>query len=218
MIRFPSRCLSSKAWLKRHVNDEFVKMAAGQNLRSRSAFKLRDINDKYKIIRSSDSVIDLGASPGGWSQLVSEIVHGNGKVIAIDLLPIESISGCIVLQGDMRSMEMQEKIKICLGDGNLANVVISDMLQNTCGHQPTDHFRSMELCHDVLEFCDRFLLPRGTLLCKYLRGSDEKELLDAAKQLFLDVKVVKPKASRLESAEIYLLARQKKDCKNIGLL
>lgn len=213
---------SSKAWLKRHINDPYVKLAERDNSRSRATYKLKDIQDKHKIIKPSDYVIDLGAAPGGWSVMVSELLDfGKGGLLAsIDLLHMEPIptdadgnDGAYFIQGNFKAPKVRDELrdiaKTLTGDVRLANVVLSDMLMNTTGHAATDHLKSMNLCYDVLEFSKEFLQPGGNLLCKYFQGSDEKELMTDAKLLFKTTKLVKPKSSRTESREMYLLCINK---------
>lgn len=213
---------SSKAWLKRHINDPYVKLAERDNSRSRATYKLQDIQDKHKIIKSNDYVIDLGAAPGGWSVMVSEVlnVSKGGLLASVDLLHMEPIPAdadgneCAhFIQGNFNAPKVRDELRniarSATGEVRLANVVLSDMLMNTTGHSATDHLKSMNLCNDVLEFSKEFLQPGGHLLCKFLQGSDEKDLLADAKLLFKTTKLVKPKSSRTESREMYLLCINK---------
>lgn len=214
---------SSKSWMQRHVNDHYVKLAEKENVRSRAAYKLQELQDKYKIIKSNDFVIDLGAAPGGWSVVVSKILDfsRDGKLVSIDLLAMEPVGtdlesnrGVFFLKGDFNSPTVRSELKSLSGvkhdEPRLANVILSDMLQNTTGHGSTDHLKSMNICYSVLEFTKEYLQPGGHLLCKYFQGSDDKELLAEAKEQFLTVKSVKPKSSRPESREMYLLATCKR--------
>lgn len=213
---------SSKAWLKRHINDPYVKLAERDNSRSRATYKLQDIQDKHKIIKSSDYVIDLGAAPGGWSVMVSEMLNFSkgGLLASVDLLHMEPIPAdadgnevAYFIQGNFNALKVRDELRnisrTSTGEVRLANVLLSDMLMNTTGHSATDHLKSMNLCYDVLEFSKEFLQPGGNLLCKYLQGSDEKELMADAKALFKTTKLVKPKSSRTESREMYLLCINK---------
>lgn len=218
---------SSKAWLQRHVNDPFVKMAEKDNNRSRAAYKLQDVQDKHRIIKANDFVIDLGAAPGGWSVVASKILNlsnGSGLLISIDLLPMELIptepeefKSVHFIQGNFNSVSVRQTIsRIAVGShpadnvsSRKADVILSDMLQNTTGHATTDHLKSMNLCYSVLEFSHEYLKPGGNLLCKFFQGSDDRELLDEAKKIFKTTKLVKPKSSRSESREMYLLAMNK---------
>lgn len=213
---------SSKAWMQRHKHDPYVRMAEKDNNRSRAAYKLQELQDKFKIIRPTDFVIDLGAAPGGWSMIASGILDfaGKGKIISIDLLDMEPIptnalnnSGAHFIQGDFNDPKVRELVNALStmnGDGRRqANVVLSDMLQNTTGHASTDHLKSMNICYNVLEFTQEYLCPGGHLLCKFFQGSDDKQLLADAKTQFRTTRLVKPKSSRPESREMYLLALNK---------
>lgn len=196
--------------MKRHVSDTFVKKAVEMDLRSRSAFKLQEINKQYHILKRNDKVIDLGAAPGGWSVVVSGIIDpaAGGQLVSVDLLDMEPVKNGIFHRGDFTKVSTQADITTA--SGHVAfSVVLSDMMTNTCGNHFTDHCRSLNLCYSVLDFCSLHLKPGGSLLCKYFRGEDDKELLARAKLLFKDVKTVKPKSSRGESTEAFLLARNK---------
>lgn len=207
------RDINSKSWLNRHVKDHYVQEAKKQDVRARSAFKLQEIQEKYKIIHKHDLVIDLGAAPGGWSVMASKWIAGGGQVIAVDLLPVHPIPYTTILQGDFTSPLTQQKLLEVMS-GKQANVILSDMLQNTSGSADRDHFLSIELSFQALDFCQQYLLPSGHFICKYLQGEDEQEWLEEVKKLFHEVKVVKPKASRSESREVYLVARKKKQLPN----
>lgn len=198
---------SSKSWLTRHVNDYYVKKAKIEDIRSRSAYKLVEIQEKYKIIRAGDVVVDLGAAPGGWSEYAAEIVK-DGRVCAIDLLPIAPIKNVHCIQGDFRSQEVLKQYYSVMKKRR-ADVVLSDMLHNTSGHGTRDHLISIELASKAIAFCKDHLRTGGTFLCKYLMGQDEKEFQKFAKEHFASVQLVKPKASRAESKEIYLLCKNK---------
>jgi 23S rRNA (uridine2552-2'-O)-methyltransferase len=201
----------NKAWIQRHVNDSFVKQAAKDDLRSRSAYKFIEIQDKYKLVKPSDFVVDLGAAPGGWSVAVAgKLDFGKGGMLcALDLLPFVEIPHVKIIQGDFNSPKVKDAIAE-YSNGRQIDVVISDMLQNTSGIKSVDHFKSIDLCLNALEFSSKHVIKNGSFLCKFLRGVDDNELLTAAKLLYDEVKVVKPKASRSESTEIYLLATKKK--------
>lgn len=205
---------SSKRWLERQRNDIYVKMAVEKDVRSRAYFKLKEIQDRYRFIKPSSFVIDLGASPGGWSCCVSDIIGTSklGKLISVDLLPIDDIPGAIIVQGDFNcsliKVEIAETVANFRSD-RMVDVVVSDMLHNTTGQRDTDHFRSMDLCREALTFSGHAVRPGGTFMCKFLSGVDEKELFEEAKMWYKTVEIVKPKASRKESAEVYLLAREK---------
>ena len=197
----------SSQWLNRHVNDPYVKGAYDNDLRSRSAFKFVEMNEKYRLVRPHDFVIDLGAAPGGWSLACSKVLveEKGGYLVAVDLLPIEPIAPhCEIICGNFYSAAVRRQLK-ALG-GRKPDVVLSDMLMNTMGHRNTDHVRSIELCHAALDFAVENLIHGGIFLGKFLQGADEKELRVAAENRFSKVKLVKPNASRSESSEIYLLA------------
>ena len=217
---------SSKSWIQRHINDPYVKQAGKDNIRSRSAYKLQELQDKYKIIKPTDFVVDLGAAPGGWSVVASKILDFDRKalLISVDLLDMDPIpfeggnpDGHSVhfIRGDFNSVSVRDELQRLggLGRGDAgprqANVVLSDMLQNTSGHASTDHFKSMDICNSVLEFTEAYLQPGGHLLCKFFQGSDDQQLLADAKAQFKSTKLVKPKSSRTESREMYLLALNK---------
>jgi 23S rRNA (uridine2552-2'-O)-methyltransferase len=208
----PRREINSKSWIQRHVNDSYVKLASknGKHLRSRGAFKLLEIQKAHKLISVGDYVIDLGASPGGWSIVASEILSANGFLTSVDLLPMEpvGIQNSIFIEGDFTDKVIQRKIKIAYKDKK-PNVILSDMLMNTCGNGQVDHFRSMDLAKSVLAFADDFLSPGGSILCKILRGADDKELMLSFKTRFKKVRLIKPDSSRSESAEIYIIGTTK---------
>jgi 23S rRNA (uridine2552-2'-O)-methyltransferase len=212
--------MNSKTWLKRHVNDLYVKKAQQDDLRSRSSYKLQEINDKFRFIKRTSNVLDLGAAPGGWSLIVSKIYTAvqekagenekkMGKLIAVDLLPINPIPHCTIMQGNFQEPTIQKKIAQFLANEPL-DVILSDMLHNTTGQSDLDHSKSMELCEDVLSFAEDHLSVGGTLLCKYLQGKDDKYWMENLKEVFETVKIVKPKSSRSESREKYILAMKKK--------
>lgn len=204
---------NSKTWLARHVADKFVKAAAQQDLRSRSAFKLLQINDKYKLLKANAVVVDLGSSPGGWSVAASRVLSAEkGRILAVDLLPMEQVPGVQFIQGDFTSPAVQDKITAFVSANQRPVVLLSDMLHNTTGHGDLDHLRSMDLLHSVLDFVPVLVSAAGlssiTVLAKYYQGRDEKELLDEFRGRFSIVKAIKPEASRKESREMYLYSSQ----------
>lgn len=204
-----TRLFSSKAWLKRHTSDVYVKQAVEKDLRSRSHFKLIEIQDKYKIIRSDSVVIDLGAAPGGWSIAASNIVNPDkGLIVAVDLLDIKPIKNVTIVKGDFTDEKCQDEILSSCEDRKV-DVVLSDMLQNVSGQHDLDHYRSLDLCRTALNFTKTILSQQGSFLCKYLRGSGEKDFINEVKTVFKDVHIIKPKASRGESSEMYLLGRHR---------
>ena len=192
---------SSKAWLRRHVTDPYVRQARRQGYRSRAAFKLLEIDSREKLFRRGQSVVDLGAAPGGWSQIAAEKVGPNGRVIAIDLLEIAPISGVTVHKGDFRQIDLQ------LAPNAQADVVLSDLSPNLSGIPNVDQARWLELAEGALELCRKMLKPDGVFVVKAFHGEAFEALMSRLKRLFKNVKVVKPSASRGESAETYVVAR-----------
>jgi 23S rRNA (uridine2552-2'-O)-methyltransferase len=190
---------SNKQWLRRHVTDPYVRKARAQGYRSRAAYKLMEIDAREKLLRPGMTVLDLGAAPGGWSQVAAEKVRPAGRVIAVDLLPIAPISGVTVLQGDFR-----QKIPL---EGEKADVILSDLSPNLSGIGNVDQARALELSGAAVDMCRKALKPDGVFLTKALQGEAFEELLALLKRSFSKVKVVKPPASRGESRETYLLAR-----------
>jgi 23S rRNA (uridine2552-2'-O)-methyltransferase len=188
---------SNKQWLRRHVTDSYVRKARKQGLRSRAAFKLLEIDKKESILRPGITVVDLGAAPGGWSQVAAEKVKPGGRVIAIDLVDIAPISGVTVLKGDFRQASIDAK----------ADVVLSDASPNLSGIANVDQARLLELGAAAIELCRKVLKPDGVFLVKAFHGEAFNELLERLKAVFAKVKVVKPSASRGESAETYVVAR-----------
>lgn len=196
------RTVSSRSWLERQLNDPWVAAAAREGWRSRSAFKLIQIDDRYGILHQGDRVVDLGAAPGGWSQVAAAKVGPGGRVIAIDLLPIAPISGVTVLKGDFREEMLLRSLK-----GAKADVVLSDVSPNLSGIGNVDQARALELSMAAIGFCRKALKPEGVFLIKAFHGEAFDELLARLKEAFRKVKTVKPSASRGESAETYVLAR-----------
>jgi 23S rRNA (uridine2552-2'-O)-methyltransferase len=202
------RRLSSTLWLERQLNDPYVAQAKREGFRSRAAYKLSEIADKYGLLKPGDVVVDLGAAPGGWSQIAAERVKaadGRGAVVAIDLTEIAPIPGVVLLHADFMEGDAPERIIAGLG-GRKADAVLSDMAAPATGHPSTDHLRIMGLAEAALAFALETLAPGGFFLCKVLQGGTERELLDTMKRTFATVRHVKPKASRADSAELYVLA------------
>ena len=200
------RKLSSKLWLERQLNDPYVARAKHEGFRSRAAYKLIEIDDKARFLKNGARVIDLGAAPGGWSQVAAKRVGApqQGRVVAIDILPMEPIAGVDFAQLDFLDPSAPEKLKATLGGP--ADVVLSDMAANATGHRKTDHIKIVALVEAASEFAREVLAPGGTFLAKVLQGGTEAALLAALKRDFTSVKHVKPAASRSDSAELYLLA------------
>ncbi|MDQ2954168.1 MAG: RlmE family RNA methyltransferase [Pseudomonadota bacterium] len=201
------RPLSSKLWLERQLNDPYVARAKREGYRSRSAFKLSEIDDRFRFLKEGARVVDLGAAPGGWSQIAAKRIgseRGRGRVVAIDILAMEGIPGVEFLQLDFLDPQAPNRLKALLAGP--ANVVLSDMAANASGHRKTDHLKIMALVEAAAEFARDVLAPRGTFLAKVLQGGTEGALLAALKRDFASVKHVKPAASRSDSAELYVLA------------
>ena len=201
------RTVSSRQWLTRQLNDPYVRRAKSEGYRSRAAYKLVEIDDKARFLKRGARVVDLGAAPGGWSQVAAERVGtkgGKGKVVAIDLLDIEAIPGVTFMQLDFLDEDAPEKLKEMLGGP--ADIVLSDMAGNTTGHRQTDHLKIVALVETAAEFAREILSPGGTFLAKVIQGGTEHTLLAELKKNFASVKHVKPAASRTDSAELYLLA------------
>jgi 23S rRNA (uridine2552-2'-O)-methyltransferase len=201
------RSPSSKRWLKRQLNDPYVARAKREGLRGRAAFKLMEIDEKHRLLEQAARVVDLGAAPGGWSQVAAQRVgakEGRGQVIAVDLLPMAPVPGVQSVQLDFLDPHAPERIKARLAGP--ADVVLSDMAANATGHRKTDHLRVMVLAEAAADFAREVLAPGGAFLCKVLQGGTEATLLAQLKRDFTTVRHVKPSASRADSAELYLLA------------
>jgi 23S rRNA (uridine2552-2'-O)-methyltransferase len=200
------RSVSSKQWLERQLNDPYVAQAKREGFRSRAAYKLMEIDDKAHFLKKGARVIDLGAAPGGWSQVAAKRVGApaHGRVVAIDVLPMDSVPGVDFVQLNFLDPAAPVKIKAMLGGE--ADIVLSDMAANATGHARTDHLKIMVLVELASEFAREVLAPCGTFLAKVLQGGTETSLLAALKRDFASVKHIKPPASRSDSAELYLLA------------
>jgi 23S rRNA (uridine2552-2'-O)-methyltransferase len=205
-----ARSKSSGRWLERHVKDPYVRKARSDGYRSRAAFKLIEINTRIntgkRLLIPGAQVVDLGAAPGGWSQVAAGIVGATGHVIAVDLLEIAPMSGVTVLRGDFRAPEVQAQIVAALG-GRKADVVLSDLSPNISGIASADQARAAELVRTALDFCGAHLQAGGAFLVKVFQGEEFGGLLKEMKTLFREVRTLKPSASREESRETYLLAR-----------
>ena len=199
------RTPSSRAWLERQISDPYVARAKREGFRSRAAYKLAEIDDKYRLLRPGAHVVDLGAAPGGWSEIAARRIGARGRVIAIDILEMKPVAGVEFLQLDFLDETAPARLKAML-DGK-ADVVLSDMAANATGHRQTDHLRIMALAEAAAHFAREVLSKGGSFLCKVLQGGTEAALLAALRQDFASVKHVKPPASRSDSAELYLLAR-----------
>lgn len=202
------RTASSQRWLERQLNDPYVAAAKREGYRSRAAYKLREIDDKYRLLKPGQRVVDLGAAPGGWSQIAADRVKsldGKGQVVAIDYLGMEAIPGVAIVELDFTDDTAEGKLKALLRDGR-ADIVLSDMAAPTIGHTKTDHLRIMGLAEMAAHFACDVLAPGGAFLCKVFQGGTERDLLALLKQNFAIVRHVKPPASRSDSAELYVLA------------
>ena len=201
------RTVSQKRWLERQLNDPYVARARREGMRSRAAYKLIEIDDKYHLLKVGGRVVDLGAAPGGWSEMAAKRVGvgvGKGKVVAIDLLEMAPIAGVDFLQLDFLDPTAPEKL-IALLDGG-ADVVLSDMAANATGHKKTDQLKIMALVEAGIEFAREVLRPGGSFLTKVLQGGTDANLLAGLKRDYATVRHVKPQASRADSSELYLLA------------
>ena len=199
------RTLSSRTWLERQISDPYVARAKREGFRSRAAYKLAEIDDKYRLFKPGARVVDLGAAPGGWSEIAARRVGANGRVVALDILDLKPIPGVEFLKLDFLDDAAPEQLKALLG-GRKVDVVLSDMAANATGHRQTDHLRIMGLAEAAAGFAREVLAPGGAFLCKVLQGGTEAALLAELKRDFTTVKHVKPPASRSDSAELYLLA------------
>src|SRR5579859_1467727 len=199
------RTPSSRAWLQRQISDPYVARAKREGFRSRAAFKLAEIDDKSHLLKPGARVVDLGAAPGGWSEIAARRAGPRGRVVALDILEMKPIAGVDFLQLDFLDETAPAKLKDLLG--GKADVVLSDMAANATGHRQTDHLRIMALAEAAALFAREVLAPGGYFLCKVLQGGTEASLLAELKRDFETVKHVKPPASRADSAELYLLAR-----------
>ena len=199
------RTPSSRAWLERQISDPYVARAKREGFRSRAAYKLAEIDDKYRLLRPGAHVVDLGAAPGGWSEIAARRIGAHGRVVAIDILEMKPVAGVEFLQLDFLDETAPGRLKAML-DGK-ADVVLSDMAANATGHRQTDHLRIVALAEAAAHFAREVLSEGGSFLCKVLQGGTEAALLAALKRDFASVKHVKPPASRSDSAELYLLAR-----------
>lgn len=193
---------SSKQWLRRHVTDPYVRKAKEQGYRSRAAFKLLDLDAREKLLAPGQVVVDLGAAPGGWSQVAARKVGPGGRVLAVDLLDIVPIKGVELFKGDFRLPAVLEALQ-----GRKADAVLSDLAPNLSGIALVDQAKGLELALAALDFCARGMKPDGVFVVKAFQGAAFEELIAAMKERFGQVKIVKPTASRGESAETYVVAR-----------
>ena len=202
-----TRAGKTRRWLQEHRNDPFVKRAAREGYRSRAGYKLAEIDDSDGILAPGQVVVDLGAAPGGWSQLAVQRTRPGGRVIAMDVLAMEPLSGVDFVQGDFHDTETLARLEALL-EGRAVDLVLSDMAPNMSGIRASDQARAMALAELALDFARERLAPGGTLLVKVFQGADYPALLESMRQSFPETRVRKPRASRARSAEHYLLGRR----------
>lgn len=200
-----ARSKSSNRWLEEHVNDPFVKQAQQDGYRSRASYKLLEINNKDRLIKPTDLVVDLGSAPGGWSQVAAKLVGHKGRVVASDILPMDPIAGVEFIQGDFTEQDVFDQIMTIL-DGASADVVISDMAPNISGVNAADQAASMYLVELALDMACQILKPKGSFVAKVFHGEGYDEYVKAVRDAFNKVVVRKPDSSRARSREVYLVA------------
>ena len=201
------RTTSSARWLERHLNDPYVHEATKRGFRSRAAFKLLQLDEKFHLLGPGKRVVDLGAAPGGWTQVAVDKVQTareGWKVVGLDILPMDPVPGATTMQADFLEEGAAERLKEALGGP--ADVVLSDMAAPTIGHQSTDHLRIMALAEAAYDFAEEVLAPGGAFVAKVFQGGTEAEMLAALKRDFATVRHMKPPASRKDSAELYVVA------------
>ena len=198
------RTASSTRWLERQLNDPYVRRAKAENYRSRAAYKLLELDERFSLLKGANAVVDLGIAPGGWSQAVRRR-SPNANIVGIDLLPTDPIEGVAILQADFMDEDAPERLKEALGQS--ADLVLSDMAANTVGHPQTDHLRTMALVEAALEFAKEVLRPGGGFVAKVLAGGADNQLVAELKRHFTSVKHAKPPASRKDSSEWYVVAQ-----------
>ncbi|MBP3687209.1 MAG: RlmE family RNA methyltransferase [Alphaproteobacteria bacterium] len=196
---------SSNRWLERQLNDPYVAEAKNRGYRSRAAFKLIQLDEKYKFLSKNKIIVDLGCAPGGWSQIAASKLKNTGKLVGLDILPTEPLDGATFVCQDFTTEDATEKL-LALLDGQKADIIMSDMAANTTGHQQTDHLRTIGLVEAAYEFAKTVLAPGGIFIAKVFQGGAEGELLTDMKQNFAKVSHYKPDASREKSPETYVVA------------
>ncbi len=202
-----ARSKSSTRWLQEHFDDEYVKLSQKEGYRSRAVYKLKELQEKDRLIQHGMSVLDLGAAPGGWSQYAVELVGKNGRVVASDILPIDPLPFVEFIQGDFTEERILDEILELIGNDK-ANVVISDMAPNLSGNDAIDQPSSIYLCELALDISKRILAENGTMVVKLFQGAGSDEYLKEVRQCFKQVKIRKPKASRARSREVYVVAQR----------
>jgi 23S rRNA (uridine2552-2'-O)-methyltransferase len=201
-----ARSKSSREWLDRHVNDEYVQRAQVDGYRSRAAYKLLEIQNRDQLIHPGDVVVDLGAAPGGWSQVAQELAGEDGAVFALDILPMDAIAGVTIIEGDFREQQPFDKLREALRVRNV-DLVISDMAPNLSGMATVDQPRSIYLCELALDFAVQTLRPGGNLLTKIFQGEGFDAYIRQLRENFASVMTRKPQSSRSKSSEVYLIGR-----------
>lgn len=196
---------SSRAWMKEHLDDHYVKLAQRDGYRARAAYKLLEINDKLQLIKKGMTVVDLGSAPGSWSQVAGKLVGDSGKLIASDILPMDTLENVTFIQGDFREQAIFDKIMAEVADKKV-DVVLSDMAPNTSGFASVDQPRMIYLCELAVDFASQVLNEGGSLIIKVFQGEGSDELRKQMQQTFNKVRSIKPKASRARSKEMYWVA------------
>ena len=199
------RTTASQRWLERQLNDPYVRAAKAAGWRSRAAFKLLEMDERFRLLRPGLRVVDLGAAPGGWTQVSAQKVGARGRVVALDLLPMDPVSGTTIVLGDFAEAAGEQAVLDALGGP--ADLVLSDMAPNTTGHNATDHLRILALVDLAADFARRVLAPGGALVAKVFQGGTERELLASLKRDYAQVRHAKPPSSRKDSAEAYVVAQ-----------
>ncbi|MEJ0062715.1 MAG: RlmE family RNA methyltransferase [Alphaproteobacteria bacterium] len=199
-----SRSISSTKWLNRQLNDPYVAAAKRDGYRSRAAYKIIQLDERFKLLRPGMRIVDLGAAPGGWSQVMAKRIGGKGQLVALDILPMPPIDGVTFFEADFTANDSPAKLIAALK--GKADLVLSDMAAPTMGHGKTDHIRIMALAEMAYDFAAQVLAPGGAFVCKLFQGGAEKEFLALLKKDFTSVRHAKPEASRQESAETYIVA------------
>lgn len=202
----PKRTKSSARWLEEHESDPYVKAARAAGYRSRAVYKLEEIQKTNRLLKPGMSVVDLGAAPGGWSQYCARLLQGKGRIVALDILPMDAITNVEFIQGDFGSDTVFEQLMAHLGTDKV-DLVLSDIAPNMSGMSDVDHLRAMHLVELTLDFAERSLKPGGDYLVKLFQGRDFQPFMQRLRALFETVKTRKPKASRARSPELYVLAR-----------
>jgi len=200
---------SSRRWLAEHFDDQYVKMAQKQGFRSRAAFKLMELNDKYHLLRKGMRVVDLGSAPGSWTQVVQRTLGDSGQVIALDILPMDPLQGVTFIQGDFTEDEPLALLEKAL-NGQNADLVLSDLAPNMSGMDAVDQPRAMYLAELALAFAEQWLEPGGSFVVKVFHGEGFDDYVKQTRSLFENVRIRKPKASRPRSREVYILGHRRK--------